>query len=223
MVFVLVCDVFSERIVHLGDSDMEQVGRMIGPGSVEHSEHFELTYVSGTQGVPTGVVYSVTEIDCNVMRIILAELEHEPDALLHIEVRLQGAIWTWAGGCPGNELLGIRVTLDEGCCPLLPHGMRKGINFFFRDTWSTVLRFCVRRKVQLTSLLDLASTVVARCLSLESDCEYLEIPQELFLDIRKVFQGRWTYRSCQAMKFDGLCSSCREHAKCSTCFCSSQC
>ena len=165
----------------------------------------------------------MSEIDCNVMRVILAEFEYDPDALFHIEFRLHCAIWAWVGDCPGYELLGNSVTLDEGCCPLLPHGMRKGVNFCFYDTWSTVLRFCVRRNVQLTSLLDLASTVVARCLSLESDCEYLEIPQELFPDIRKVFQGRWTYRSCQVRKFDGLCSSCREHARCSTCVCSSQC
>ena len=165
----------------------------------------------------------MSEIDCNVMRVILAEFEYDPDALFHIEFRLHCAIWAWVGDCPGYELLGNSVTLDEGCCPLLPHGMRKGANFSFYDTWSTVLRFCVRREVQLTSLLDFAFTVIARCLSLESDCENLEMPQGLVLDIRRVFQGHWTYRSCQAKKFGGLCSPCREHAKCSTCVCSSQC
>ena len=214
---------FQSDSIHLGGLDMEQVGRLIGPGSVKHSENFELTFVSGTQRAPSGVLYNVREIDYDVMRVVLAEFEYDLDALLRIELRLQGAIWAWAGGCPGYELLGIRVTLEEVCCPLLPHGMRKGVSFYFYDTWSTVLRFRVRRKVQLTSLLDLASTVVARCLSLESDCEHLEIPQELVPDIKKVFQGRWTYRSCQVKRFGGLCPSCRDHAKCSTCFCSSQC
>ena len=200
---------------------MEQDGRLKEPGSVEHSEHFELTFVSGTQRAPSGVLYNVREIDRDVMRVFLAELENDPDALFRIELRLQGAIWAWAGGCPGFELLGISVTLDEGCCPLLPHGMRKGINFSFYDTWSTALRFCVRKKVQLTSLLDLAATAVAGCLSLESDCDYLEVPLDLIPDIRRVFRGRWIPRSCQAKKYGGLCPSCKEYARRTTCFCSS--
>ena len=48
---------------------MEQEGRLKEPGSVEHSEHFELTFVSGTQRAPSGVLYNVREIDRDVMRV----------------------------------------------------------------------------------------------------------------------------------------------------------
>ena len=41
---------------------MEQEGRLKEPGSVEHSEHYELTFVSGTQRAPSGVLYSVREM-----------------------------------------------------------------------------------------------------------------------------------------------------------------
>ena len=73
----------------------------------------------------------MSEIDCNVMRVILAESEYDPDALFRIELRLQGAIWAWVGDCHGYELLSNSVNLDEGFRPLLSHGMRKGGQLLF--------------------------------------------------------------------------------------------
>ena len=62
-------------------------------------------------------------LNCELMGVILAELEHDPNTLCSIEQRLQSSIWFWAGGNPGHDLLRVSITLDEGFCSLLPHGM----------------------------------------------------------------------------------------------------
>ena len=91
-------------------------------GSVTYSEHFELTFVSGAQKVYFGFSYfcAVRTINCELMGVILAELEHDPDTLHSFEQRLQSSIWFWAGVIPGHDLQNINVTLDEVCCDLLP-------------------------------------------------------------------------------------------------------
>ena len=188
---------------------MEQVNHMVEPGSVSYSKHFELTFVSGTQKTHLGDFCNVRRIDSTLMGVILAELEYDPDTLRSIEQRLQHAVWSWAGGNPGHELLRISITLDEGCCSLLPHGMWKGVNITFNDTYSTVLRFCVRKKVQLRSLMELTSIAVAGCLLVESDCNLLEVPRDLIPDIRSGFQSRWTHRSHRVKMHSGLCPLCK--------------
>ena len=184
-------DTYHNRIVIYGRRGltMEQVDRLIEPGSVSYSKHFELTFVSGTQRTHFGDFCNVRRINCEVMRVIIAELEYDPDTFCSIEQRLQSSIWFWSGVNPGHELQSINVTLDEGCCSLLPHGMWKGVDISFNDSYPTVLRFCVRKKVQLKSLMELSSIVVARCLLVESDCNLLEVPRDLIPDIRRGFQS----------------------------------
>ena len=106
---------------------MEQV--KVELGFVTYSKHFELTYVSGMQKIhPFLDVYcDVGRINCELMGVILAELEHDPDTLHSFEQRLQSSIWCWTGVNPEHELRNIKVTLDEGCCDLLPHGMWKRV------------------------------------------------------------------------------------------------
>ena len=142
---------------------MEQVNHIVELGSVTYSKHFELTYVSGTQKIhPCFDDYcDVRRINCEV---ILAELEHDPDTLCSFEQRLQSSIWCWTGVNPEHEPRKIKVTLDEVCCDLLPHGMWTRVTISIKCSYSTVLRFRVRKKVQLKSLMELFSIVVARCL-----------------------------------------------------------
>ena len=188
---------------------MEQVNHMVEPGSVSYSKHFELTFVSGTQRTDEGDFYDVRRIDSTLMGVIIAELEYDPDTLCSIEQRLQSSIWCWTGVNPGHYLQNIKVTLDEGCCDLLPHGVWKGVNITFNDSYPTVLRFCVRKKVQLKSLMELSSIVVAGCLLVESDCNLLEVPRDLIPDIRSGFQSRWTHRSHRVKMHGGLCPLCK--------------
>ena len=188
---------------------MEQVNHMVELGSVTYSEHFELTFVSGTQKTHLGDFCNVRRIDCELMGVILAELEHDPDTLHSFEQRLQSSIWFWSEVNPGHELQSINVTLDEGCCSLLPHGMWKGVNITFNDTYSTMLRFCVRKKVQLKSLLELTSIAVAGCLLVESDCNLLEVPRDLLPDIRSGFQSRWSHRPHRVKMHSELCPLCK--------------
>ena len=154
-------------------------------------------------------------------RNIMAELNNDPNTLCSIEQRLKDSIWCWTGGNPMYELPSINVTLDEGCCSLLPHGMWKGVNISLNDRYPTVLRFCIRKKVQLRSLLELSSIVVAECLLLESDCNLLEIPRDLIPDIRSGFRSCWTPRSHQVNMHGGSCQLCKEHVQCTSCICSS--
>ena len=197
---------------------MEQVNHIVELGSVTYSKHFELTYVSGTQKIhPCFDDYcDVRRINCEV---ILAELEHDPDTLCSFEQRLQSSIWCWTGVNPGHYLQNINVTLDEGCCDLLPHGVWKGVNITFNDSYPTVLRFCVRKKVQLKSLMELSSIVVAGCLLVESDCNLLEVPRDLIADIRRGFQSCWTHSSHRVKMHGGLCQLCKEHLECASCIC----
>jgi hypothetical protein len=223
---------------------MEQVNSLIERGSISYSEHFELTYVSGTQKTHLGDFCDVTKINCELMGVILAELEHDPDTLHSFEQRLEGSIWCWTGGNPGYELPGlkvtfdeegsiwfwigdtyvyelpsIKVTLDEGCCDLLPHGMWKRVTISFNDSYPTVLRFRVRKKVQLKSLMELTSIAVAECLLLETDCNLLEVPRDLIPDIRSGFQSCWTPRSHRVNMHDGSRQLCKEHVECASCIC----
>ena len=198
------------------DCDIEQeipchaaMNRLIETGSVSYSKHFELTFVSGTEKTHLGDFYDVRRINSAFMWKILAELEHDPDNLCSIEQRLQSSIWCWIGGNPGYELPSIKVTLDEGYCSLLPHGVWKGVNISFNDSYPTVLRFCVRKKVQLKSLMELSSIVVAGCLLVESDCNLLEVPRDLIPDIRSGFQSRWSHRPHRVKMHSGLCPLCK--------------
>ena len=56
---------------------MEQV--KVELGSVTYSEHFELTYVSGTQMIHFrfGFFCAMKRINSMLMEVILAELEHD--------------------------------------------------------------------------------------------------------------------------------------------------
>ena len=190
-------------------------------GSVTYSEHFELTFVSGAQKVYFGFSYfcAVRTINCELMGVILAELEHDPDTLHSFEQRLQSSIWCWVGVNPGHESRNIEVTLDEGCCDLLPHGMWKRVNISINCSYSTMLRFRVRKKVQLKSLMELSSIVVAGCLLVESDCNLLEVPRDLIADIRRGFQSRWTHSSHRVKMHGGSCQLCKEHLECASCIC----
>ena len=183
---------------------MEQV--KVELGSVTYSKHFELTYVSGMQKIhPFLDVYcDVRRINCELMGVILAELEHDPDTLHSFEQRLQSSIWCWVGVNPGHESRNIEVTLDEGCCDLLPHGVWKRVNISINCSYFTVLGFRVRKKVQLKSLMELSSIAVARCLLVESDCNLLEVPQDLIPDIRRGFQNRWIHRPHRVKMYSGL-------------------
>ena len=188
---------------------MEQVNHMVEPGSVSYSKHFELTFVSGTQKTYEGDFYDVRRINSTLMKVIIAELEYDPDTLCSIEQRLQHAVWYWAGGNPSYGLLRISITLDEGYCSLLPHGVWKGVNITSNDIYSTALRFCVRKKVQLKSLMELSSIVVAGCLLVESDCNLLEVPRDLIPDIRSGFQSCWSHRLHRVKMHSELCPLCK--------------
>ena len=221
---------------------------MIERGSVSYSEHFELTFVCGAGKTYFDEIWGVTRINYMFMKNIIAELEHDPNTLCSFEQRLQDSsnsrdiiveldndpnnlcsieqrlkdsILCSIGGNSMSELPSINVTLDEGCCSLLPHGMWKGVNITLNDRYPTILRFCVRKKVQLRSLLELSSIVVAECLLLESDCNLLEIPQDLMSDIRSGFRSCWTPRSHQVNMHSGSCQLCEEHVQCTSCICSS--
>ena len=196
---------------------MEEV--KVETGFVSYSKHFELTFVSGTQKTHLGDFCNVRRINCELMGVILAELEHDPDTLRSIEQRLQHAVWYWAGGNPSYGLLRISITLDEGYCSLLPHGVWKGVNITSNDIYSTALRFCVRKKVQLKSLLELTSIVVAGCLLVELGCNLLEVPRDLLADIRRGFQSRWIHRSHRVNMHGGSCQLCKEHVGCASCIC----
>ena len=185
---------------------MEQVNRLIEQGSVSYSKHFELTYVYGTQKTHLGDFCDVRRINSAFMWMIIAELEHDPDTLCSIEQRLEGSLWCWIGG---NLTPNTNVTLDEGYCSLLPQGMWKGVNISFNDSYPTVLRFCVRKKVQLKSLLELTSIIVAGCLLVESDCNLLEVPRDLLADIRRGFRSRWIHRSHRVKMHSELCPLCK--------------
>ena len=125
----------------------------------------------------------------------------------------------WLGVNPEHESRKIKVTLDEVCCDLLPHGMWKRVTISIKCSYSTVLRFRVRKKVQLKSLMELSSIVVARCLLVESDCNLLEVPQDLIADIRRGFQSRWTHSSHRVKMHGGSCQLCKEHLECASCIC----
>ena len=85
----------------------------------------------------------------------------------------------------------------------------EGVNITSDDTYSTVLRFCVRKKVQLKSLLELTSIVVAGCLLVESDCNLLEVPRDLIPDIRSGFQNQWSHRLHRVKMHSELCPLCK--------------
>ena len=201
---------------------MMQMNHLIEQGSVSCSEHFELTFVSGEQKRDLGGFWNVIRINSAFIRKIIAVLEHEPDTLCSFEQRLQGSIRFYERVNPGRGLLRISVTWDEGCCSLLPHGMWKGLNISFNDTYSTTLQFAVRKKVQLRSLVKLTSIIVAECLLQESDCNLLEVPQDLIPDIRSEFQSCWSPRSHRVNMHGGSRQLCKEHVECASCICSSK-
>ena len=183
------------------------------PGFTLRNQGFFLKFVTGMQ---CGVSSRLLEYETDwyeVMQILLAKLEEEPEVQNRFEAAASLALEDWAKLQPGGASLNlkIRVALEEKKYFMggagrpgagAPPGARKSLKLTFNDRFTTQVLFHVRKKSVMRSLKYLSAIAAAAPMVAAEAAELLaasgELPAALAADVRAGWSNCWTERHFRA-------------------------